>query len=372
METQAWGALHQAIPAWDIQSSFTALEILQDSSDRCRANFANDLASSLRSKGTDGFRDTNRIKLNLIENAGCNLTLVDYDFSPLPFLGADQMELRSSEARQQWIELHEAMSIWDVETSRDALAVLKQSSNSCVASFATDLERKLMLEGETGFQHVNPIKQHYIKDRNCLLPLVNYAFSPLDFAALSSVDTTTLWAELHDAIEVWDLGTTQQTLRDLRSRVATEPLQEAQCVTSFTDQLENRLSSIGTEGFRDVNRIKTWLNSNAGCTLPLMSFPFAPLAVGQGPDGDTSANTWTWTQLHRAVERWDLATSQSILTDMQQSPDACISDFAATLQRELDVAGQEGFRQINPVKQRHNTYLGCNLPLVNYAFSPIF
>ncbi|MEL6327567.1 MAG: hypothetical protein AAFQ61_11790, partial [Cyanobacteria bacterium J06626_23] len=299
-----------------------------------------------------------------------DLTLVDYNFSPLPFFGADQTGLQSSREKQQWIALHEAMDIWDVETSREALAVLKQSVNGCVASFATDLERKLMVEGEAGFQHVNPIKQHYINTNSCQLPLVSYEFSPLDFATLSSVDMATLWAELHNAVEVWDIGTAQQTLGELRRRAATEPLQEEQCVTSFANQLEGRLARVGTEGFRGINLIKTALNNNESCALPVVSFSFAPITpMGQGPDVDLSANTWA--RLHSAIARWDLGTSQTILAEMSQSSDSCISGFATTLQRELDVAGQEGFRQINPVKQRYNNALNCALPLVYYAFSPL-
>lgn len=367
---QAWGTLHASVASWDMQNSLAALAILKRSSDRCTTNFANELEESLRAKGSDGFRDINTIKINLIEDRNCDLVLVDYEFSPLPFRGADQLNLKSSYEKEQWITLHTAMIAWDVEASRDALAVLEQSPDDCVASFAQDLDRRLMLEGENGLQHVNPIKQHYINRHNCQLPLISYAFSPLDFPMLSSLSIAMLWEQLHEAVEVWDIKTTQQTLLELHGRAIAESSQEQQCIASFADRLTTSLDREGTQGFREINLIKTTLNTNQGCNLPVVFFPFAPTPIGQGED-DT-AKFETWDRLHDAVDAWDMRTTRAILDTMEQSADICISGFAGTLQRELDVAGKEGFRQITPIKRRYNNALDCTLPLVDYTFSPVF
>ena len=278
LSPQAWGTLHTAVAVWDIQNSFAALEILQRSSDSCVVDFANNLRQSLQTQGSNGFREINNIKLGLIEGRGCNLPLIGYEFSPLPLFGADQLNLQSSSEKAQWVEFHRAIATWDIATSRDTLNSLKQSSNSCLATFATDLEARLMAEGDAGFWHINPIKQHYNNQNNCQLALVSYDFSPLMFPELSSVNIEVLWTQLHQAVNVWDIQTTRQKLLELRSRSVAQASPNQQCIASFADQFEAQLAATGTESFREINRIKIDLNTNQGCNLPLVSFPFAPIS----------------------------------------------------------------------------------------------
>ena len=369
--SQAWGTLHKAIAVWDVRNSFAALEILRRTEDRCVVDFANNLEQLLQTQGSDGFREINSIKLELIENRGCNLPLISYEFSPLPLFGADQLNLQSSSEKEQWVELHSAIDAWDTATSRATLGILKQSSDSCVSSFAADLEARLIAEGDRGLWHINPIKQHYNDQSDCRLPLMNYEFSPLMFPELPAVSLEVLWADLHNAVGVWDIQTTQRKLLELRSRSVAQSSPNQPCIASFADQLETQLETTGTEGFRNINLIKITLNANEGCNLPIVPFDFASIPLGQGPNSEALLST-AWDELHEAVRVWDLQTSRGILTEMEAIPDNCTSGFASTFGRVLDVAGGEGFRQINVIKRRHNNNLRCALPLVNYAFAPTF
>lgn len=287
---EAWGTLHTAIPAWDIQTSLVALNLLKGASDRCMASFATELEQALQSQGAEGFRQVNSIKLNLNENSQCNLSLVDYEFSPLTFP-----------------QLPPEM--------------LPQASNS-VGNSPSSMPR----------------------------------------------DMNTLWSQLHNAVTAWDVETAQQTLTDLRTQAATEIPQAQQCIAQFAERLEDRLNDRGVDGFREINRIKTELNENPNCNLPLVAFTFAPISEDSQASLEAGSPR-NWNRLHEAVAVWDVITSQDVLSDMAWSTDECLNGFAATFQRELK-ASEKGFQQINVIKRRYNSNLDCYLPILTYSFAP--
>ncbi|NMF85964.1 hypothetical protein [Nodosilinea sp. P-1105] len=76
-----------------------------------------------------------------------------------------------------------------------------------------------------------------------------------------------------------------------------------------------------------------------------------------------------WEQLHAAVEVWDTNTALSSLEQLAQSRNPCTASFANRFQTALNQRGQEGFRDINPIKRALNQQEGCRLDMRDYEFS---
>ena len=75
-------------------------------------------------------------------------------------------------------QLHNAISVWDVQTAQRILIPLSQSEDPCVVEFAETFGKSLRSKGEKGFKDINPIKRNLNKKRNCSLKITPYKFSP--------------------------------------------------------------------------------------------------------------------------------------------------------------------------------------------------
>ncbi|WP_156119871.1 hypothetical protein [Leptolyngbya sp. KIOST-1] len=80
-ENRAWEQLHGAVEVWDIDSALTSLDRLGNSRSPCVSQFADRFETSLRQRGSDGFRDINPIKRALNMENNCRLEIREYDFS---------------------------------------------------------------------------------------------------------------------------------------------------------------------------------------------------------------------------------------------------------------------------------------------------
>jgi hypothetical protein len=76
-----------------------------------------------------------------------------------------------------------------------------------------------------------------------------------------------------------------------------------------------------------------------------------------------------WEQLHNAVEVWDMDTTLASLERLGKSRSPCVAQFAERFETSLKQNGDEGFRDINPIKRALNMQDGCNLEMREYEFS---
>jgi len=77
------------------------------------------------------------------------------------------------------------------------------------------------------------------------------------------------WEQLHKSISVWDLQTAQRSLTKLRES-------QNPCISEFSKKLKASLSSRGSQGFKDVNRIKRALNKQRKCNFVIKPYKFSP------------------------------------------------------------------------------------------------
>lgn len=80
-ENRLWEQLYTAVDVWDMKTALASLERLGDSRNPCVSQFADRFETSLRQRGSDGFRDINPIKRALNMEDGCRLEIREYDFS---------------------------------------------------------------------------------------------------------------------------------------------------------------------------------------------------------------------------------------------------------------------------------------------------
>ena len=78
----------------------------------------------------------------------------------------------------------------------------------------------------------------------------------------------------------------------------------------------------------------------------------------------------TWEQLHGAVAAWDINSTQTALEQLATSRNPCVVQFADRFSDSLEQRGDEGFRDINPIKRALNQQDGCRLEMQEYEFSP--
>lgn len=76
-----------------------------------------------------------------------------------------------------------------------------------------------------------------------------------------------------------------------------------------------------------------------------------------------------WEQLHNAVEVWDMDGTLSSLDQLSTSRSQCVATFAERFEASLKQRGEEGFRDINPIKRALNQQDGCDLEMQEYEFS---
>jgi len=77
----------------------------------------------------------------------------------------------------------------------------------------------------------------------------------------------------------------------------------------------------------------------------------------------------SWEQLHSAVEVWDMDTTLASLERLSTSRSPCVAKFAERFETSLRQRGDEGFRDINPIKRALNMQEGCRLNMREYDFS---
>ncbi len=80
-DSRAWEQLHNAVEVWDMDTALASLERLSASRSPCVLQFAERFETSLRQRGSEGFRDINPIKRALNLQEGCRLDTREYDFS---------------------------------------------------------------------------------------------------------------------------------------------------------------------------------------------------------------------------------------------------------------------------------------------------
>lgn len=278
----AWDAFHAAVVSEEVETALVALSLLQHGPQNCTVALAIDLQKVLRQEEEKGFRHVNPKKQHYIEKTGCYLPLIDFDASPLPSAGAAYLQDTTASIRRAWERLHRAVTVWDLESSRSALAILTSSTDKCIRSFARDLA--LELDQVEGLRQINPKKQHYIDRFDCQLPLIDYSFSPIVYPLANqlrsgggfetSIDggaRGALWQQLHTAIAVWDLAAAQKTLTDLAAS-------EYKCDRTFADDFAVHLQVDGVEGFRRVTALQQEINRTMKCDLPLREYDFSPVS----------------------------------------------------------------------------------------------
>ena len=79
----------------------------------------------------------------------------------------------------------------------------------------------------------------------------------------------------------------------------------------------------------------------------------------------------TFYQLHTQTTAWDIQGSLNSLAVLQSSDNPCVASFATEFATILNEQGNDGFRQITPIKEELNESQGCKLPLVPFEFSPL-
>ncbi|MGB3309127.1 MAG: hypothetical protein WBG32_12055 [Nodosilinea sp.] len=80
-ENRLWEQLYTAVDVWDMDTALVTLDRLGSSRNPCVSQFADRFETSLRQRGSDGFRDINPIKRALNMEDGCRLEIREYDFS---------------------------------------------------------------------------------------------------------------------------------------------------------------------------------------------------------------------------------------------------------------------------------------------------
>lgn len=84
-----------------------------------------------------------------------------------------------------------------------------------------------------------------------------------------SVEEQTQWDNFHDAAQVWDIKSAQNSLVILTQS-------KNRCVKAFATRQQASLAKKGAEGFRDLNAIKRDLNDTENCELEETPFDFSP------------------------------------------------------------------------------------------------
>ena len=79
----------------------------------------------------------------------------------------------------------------------------------------------------------------------------------------------------------------------------------------------------------------------------------------------------TFYQLHTQTTAWDVQGALDTLAVLQASDNTCVESFATEFSTVLNEQGNNGFRQITPIKEQLNETQGCTLPLVPFEFSPL-
>lgn len=83
----------------------------------------------------------------------------------------------SSQENRTWEQLHNAVEVWDMDTTLASLERLGDSRNPCVSKFADRFETSLKDRGADGFRDINPIKRALNMEESCRLDIREYDFS---------------------------------------------------------------------------------------------------------------------------------------------------------------------------------------------------
>jgi hypothetical protein len=83
----------------------------------------------------------------------------------------------NNQENRSWEQLHNAVEVWDMDTTLVRLEKLSASRNPCVAQFAERFETSLKQRGADGFRDINPIKRALNMEDGCQLDIREYDFS---------------------------------------------------------------------------------------------------------------------------------------------------------------------------------------------------
>jgi len=83
----------------------------------------------------------------------------------------------NSQDNRNWEQLHNAVEVWDMDTTLASLERLGTSRNPCVIQFVERFETSLQQRGAEGFRDINPIKRALNMEDGCRLDIREYDFS---------------------------------------------------------------------------------------------------------------------------------------------------------------------------------------------------
>jgi hypothetical protein len=92
----------------------------------------------------------------------------------------DRHQLQTASHTQEsrsWEQLHNAVAVWDMDTTLASLDRLSKSRNPCTTQFADRFASSLRQQGAESFRDINPIKRA-LNLEGCRLEIREYDFSP--------------------------------------------------------------------------------------------------------------------------------------------------------------------------------------------------
>ena len=153
------------------------------------------------------------------------------------------------------------------------------------------------------------------------------------------------------------------------------PHSEADVQDGLSDQVDfgsspNHSSQSNTSSWFSPRR---WLKTIQGIRLP--SIPSDNIEeeteTGEEPAVEQVTEQAMFQQLHSQVAVWDMDGTLDSLRILKASDEPCVTNFATEFVTALNQQSDEGFRQINLIKEELNETQGCKLPLVPFEFSPL-
>ena len=77
-----------------------------------------------------------------------------------------------------WQGFHDAANVWDLDTAKRNLTLLRRSRNSCNARCAARFQEVIDRKGAEAFRDINPIKRTLNEQEGCTIEVISYDFSP--------------------------------------------------------------------------------------------------------------------------------------------------------------------------------------------------
>ena len=210
--------------AWDLNTGMNALNKLSQSSNTCRAAFAQDLLAEINARKEEAYANVSELK---------NLYWNNQPENCMDFLAES--------------EFRRATSNWDLNGGINALNQLLDSQDICKRAFAKKfLLEDLRVRKEEAYRDADKVKDFYIESgaENCQ-----------DFMAES---------ELHEATLAQDLNRGAEALKKLSNS-------NKECRANFAKVFIQALEKNGISSYQHINAVKNFFNNYHPCDLKLYS-----------------------------------------------------------------------------------------------------